>query len=279
VADNARGAAFVITGTCDSPTGSATAATTGAVAGGAGIKSANAESCCTTTDSGSNCASDIPLEEGDTGTRPDDSAPATDGDTTELGTDTEAPVFTGISESPRRRPGSPSREDPPPRTTGADSAGTSLTAAPPLPGRSLPTGSAESPSGRSSPTAAGPDPVVEGSLTAGSSAESSAASCTGAPRRALERGPEELSDRDDEDDEDAESVFEPDEPPEPVVSAKATGIAATAEPIPSATASAPTRPTNPLVATDCCSVANTARREYSIPRTRPFDVRRCRPDG
>lgn len=73
---------------------------------------------------------------------------------------------------------------------------------------------------------------------------------------------------------DAESVFDPDEPPEPVVSAKATGIAATAEPTPNATANAPTRPTNPPAAPDPCSEAVTARREYSIPRTRPFDVRR-----
>jgi hypothetical protein len=185
LADNARGAAFVITGTCDSPTGPTTAATTGDAAAGAGTKSSNTKSGCTTNDSGSNCALDTPIEEGATGTGPDDSAPAADGDTTELGTDTEAPVFTGISESPRRRLGSPSREDPPPRTTGADSTGPdptgadstggSLTAAPPLPGTSLPTGSAESPSRRSSPTAAGSDSVADGSLTAGSTASRSPA--------------------------------------------------------------------------------------------------------
>jgi hypothetical protein len=39
------------------------------------------------------------------------------------------------------------------------------------------------------------------------------------------------------------AVFEPVEPAEPVVSAIATGIATTAEPTPSATANAPTRPT------------------------------------
>jgi hypothetical protein len=50
------------------------------------------------------------------------------------------------------------------------------------------------------------------------------------------------ADADDADDEPAES--DPVEPAEPVVSANATGIAAAAEPIPNATANAPTRPTN-----------------------------------
>jgi hypothetical protein len=44
-------------------------------------------------------------------------------------------------------------------------------------------------------------------------------------------------------DDDESETPEPDEPAEPVVSAKATGAAATAEPTPRATASAPTRPT------------------------------------
>ena len=42
---------------------------------------------------------------------------------------------------------------------------------------------------------------------------------------------------------DGASAFEPVDPPEPVVSAKATGTDGTAKPTPSATASAPTRPT------------------------------------
>jgi hypothetical protein len=42
---------------------------------------------------------------------------------------------------------------------------------------------------------------------------------------------------------DAESALDPVDPPEPVVSANATGTDATADPTPSATASAPTRPT------------------------------------
>ena len=44
-------------------------------------------------------------------------------------------------------------------------------------------------------------------------------------------------------DSEALALAEPDEPEEPVVSANASGIAATAEPTPNATANAPTRPT------------------------------------
>lgn len=68
---------------------------------------------------------------------------------------------------------------------------------------------------------------------------------------------------------------DPADPPDPVVSANATGTADTAEPIPNATAKAPTRPTyreNPTCATDCD--APTARRPYSIARTRPRIERR-----
>jgi hypothetical protein len=43
--------------------------------------------------------------------------------------------------------------------------------------------------------------------------------------------------------ESASDALEPDEPAEPVVSATAIGIAAVAQPIPNATANAPTRPT------------------------------------
>ncbi len=173
---------------------------------------------------------------------------AADGDTTELGIDTEAPVFTGTSESPRLRLGAPSREDPPPRATGADTAGGSLTGADTagasltgtsptgtsLPATSPPTGSAEPPTERPLPTAVLPVPVAEGSV---------AASCAGAPRRAPERCRDELSDREEDEEEDAESVFDPDEPPEPVVSANANGTEATADPTPNTTANAPTRPT------------------------------------
>jgi len=77
---------------------------------------------------------------------------------------------------------------------------------------------------------------------------------------------------------DPSAVSEPADPADPVVSANATGIADTADPIPNATAKAPTRPTcraNP----DCtaASDAPTARRPYSIARTRPRRERRSRP--
>jgi len=62
-------------------------------------------------------------------------------------------------------------------------------------------------------------------------------------------------------------------PAEPVVSANATGIAATAEPTPNATANAPTRPTY-LAEPAADSLASTARRRYSMACTRPFDERR-----
>lgn len=52
---------------------------------------------------------------------------------------------------------------------------------------------------------------------------------------------EEVSDLDTE--EDGPVLFEPAEPADPVVSANAMGIDAIAEPTPSATASAPTKPT------------------------------------
>ncbi|MGV0994037.1 MAG: hypothetical protein ACOYB7_17505 [Mycobacterium sp.] len=59
------------------------------------------------------------------------------------------------------------------------------------------------------------------------------------------------------------------------MSANATGNATTADPIPSATASAPTRPTyraTPPGTAD--STAVTARRLYSMDRTRLVDERR-----
>jgi hypothetical protein len=66
------------------------------------------------------------------------------------------------------------------------------------------------------------------------------------------------------------------DPAEPVVSAKAIGIAATADPTPNATARAPTRPTYDAVpAAD--SLTRTALRRYSIACTRPLDDLRLRP--
>ena len=68
---------------------------------------------------------------------------------------------------------------------------------------------------------------------------------------------------------------DPAEPDDPVVSANATGRAETADPIPNATANAPTRPTyrsKPAGAAD--SAAVTARRRYSMALTRPFEERR-----
>lgn len=67
----------------------------------------------------------------------------------------------------------------------------------------------------------------------------------------------------------------PTEPADPVVSANATGIDDTAEPMPSATASAPNRPTYqtaPPAAADSAAVG--ARRPYSMDRTRPVAERR-----
>ena len=69
------------------------------------------------------------------------------------------------------------------------------------------------------------------------------------------------------------------EPADPVVSAKAIGIAATAEPTPRATANAPTRPTYRVTPAFGGSVDITARRTYSMARTRPRASRRWRPAG
>jgi hypothetical protein len=92
------------------------------------------------------------------------------------------------------------------------------------------------------------------------------------PRVAADREPaRDAVDFDAESDADAESA---DEPAEPVVSANATGIAATAEPTPNATANAPTRPTYDAVLTPADSDEPTARRRYSIACTRPLDERR-----
>jgi hypothetical protein len=99
------------------------------------------------------------------------------------------------------------------------------------------------------------------------------------PRVAADREPaRDGFDLVEESDADAESAEFDDEPAEPVVSANATGIAATAEPTPSATASAPTRPTYDAVP-PADSPVRTARRRYSIACTRPFEERRLRPVG
>ena len=70
---------------------------------------------------------------------------------------------------------------------------------------------------------------------------------------------------------------EPVDPAEPVVSANANGIDAAADPIPSATANAPTRPTCRPYPGTACSSAGTDRRRYSIARMRHAAMRRCRP--
>ena len=100
------------------------------------------------------------------------------------------------------------------------------------------------------------------------------------PRAAADRDPPRVAlvlvSGADADGEEASEELAPVDPAEPVVSAKATGIAATADPTPNATASAPTRPTYDAVPV-ADSLACTARRRYSIACTRPLDERRWRP--
>jgi hypothetical protein len=64
------------------------------------------------------------------------------------------------------------------------------------------------------------------------------------------------------------SAVEPVDPPEPVRSAKATGIAPTADPTPSAIAKAPTRPTYRAHVCEPGSGFGTPGNRYSIRRTR-----------
>jgi len=66
-----------------------------------------------------------------------------------------------------------------------------------------------------------------------------------APARAppRDRGPDAGGDVDGPAPADDDESDDPDDPDDPVVSANATGIDATADPTPNATASAPTRPT------------------------------------
>ena len=66
----------------------------------------------------------------------------------------------------------------------------------------------------------------------------------------------------------------PVDPPEPVVSANAAGIHNTAEPTPNATASAPTRPTDPAYTATPGSSPDSTRRRPSIKFTSPFAARR-----
>ncbi len=177
-------AAFVITGTCDSPTGPTTAATTGETPLPGRDLVLNTKSGRTTNDSGSNCALDTPIEEGATGTGPD----------VPHRRPTATPPNSAPTPKHRYSPASPNHPSTPtrlalprgpttahhrrglhrPRPHGRDSTGGSLTAAPPLPGTAAHR-SAESPSRRSSPTAAGSDSVADGSLTAGSTASRSPA--------------------------------------------------------------------------------------------------------
>lgn len=70
---------------------------------------------------------------------------------------------------------------------------------------------------------------------------------------------------------------DPVDPADPVVSANANGIDAAADPIPSATARAPTRPTYRANPSTAGSIAGTERSRYSIDRMRPVAVRRCWP--
>jgi len=266
--------AAVITG--PAPTaGTAAAVTTGVAEAGAGVAEelCGAECCSGTTESGTPADPDTPAE--DRPARTDGTTGVAEGATGSLGGATDAPVFTGASESPRRRwvGAVLSLESAPPRTFGAETApaGESL----PVPVAATatestgsvaastdgsPTGSVVAPPER--PLPAVPALVPEGpSLVAE------------APRR---RGPSARDDGRDVDAEPEESELEESElePPEPVVSANATGTADTADPTPNTTANAPTRPTYRAYVDVPGSVAVTARRPYSMPRTRPFDERR-----
>ena len=69
---------------------------------------------------------------------------------------------------------------------------------------------------------------------------------------------------------------DPDAPAEPVLSANAIGMATAADPIPNAAANRPTRPTYWAYPEAARSVDVTVRCLYSIDRTRPLEIRRCR---
>ena len=111
------------------------------------------------------------------------------------------------------------------------------------------------------------DPVDEPVRSAAESARGAA------PRSARRDGTRALVDVDAAPDPDS-AALDPVDPAEPVVSAAANGIAATAEPTPRATASAPTRPTYRAKPAAAGSEPCTERKRYSIVRIRPAAARR-----
>ncbi len=142
-----------------------------------------------------------------------------------------------------------------------------------------------------SPTSRGPPSITATLLRAGRP-ESACASGSAPPALAAARerpapagpdaGPDAVAGRDGRwprrvTVEPAESASDTDaeDPADPVVSAAATaGIHITAAPTPSATASAPTRPTDPAGPPESCGACE--RGPYSMGRTRPpWDARRC----
>jgi len=137
-------------------------------------------------------------------------------------------------------------------------------------GAALPEAAAVPPGPRR-PAVDPPAESSEGSPTE-SPEESPTESPTEEPPRPARAGPRDGADFGADDSEDESD--DPVEPPEPVVSANATGNDATADPTPNATANAPTRPTYAAFPAVADSVAVTARRPYSIARTRPRDTRR-----
>jgi hypothetical protein len=111
------------------------------------------------------------------------------------------------------------------------------------------------------------DPVDEPVRSAAESARGAA------PRSTRRDGTRALVDVDAAPDPDS-AALDPVDPAEPVVSAAANGIAATAEPTPRATASAPTRPTYRAKPAAAGSEPCTERKRYSIVRIRPAAARR-----
>jgi hypothetical protein len=115
--------------------------------------------------------------------------------------------------------------------------------------------------------AAATAPVRESDVEEGETALGFAGPTPRAPRTAVRTAPADTDPPDAPADTDA--------PDDPEVSANANGIAATAEPTPSAVAKAPTRPTYRAYPVAAGSTADTDRRRYSIVRMRPGAVRRC----
>jgi hypothetical protein len=216
-----RGAAF-IAGAC-----SAAAAATGEVTGFGTdpAEGTGGDGCPAATEF---ITADEPAEERRAGTAAGSSAVAAEGATwLRSGTEPEGSAWLpsgataslvpeGVSDAPRRCRGagtvaSVGPEADPPRADGA--------------------GPAPEPPGEPTESAGGPTDVLTGEDPPRGPTREFARPVDG----------ELVVEGDGEDDE--ESVFGPAEPPEPVLSANATGMDATAEPIPSARASAPTRPT------------------------------------